>query len=61
MRSKSFEMQEVKEIGRKKAGESGGFAILWMGITEDAFHVEGKECKDQERFNEVHAKTRKVL
>ena len=27
MRSKSFEMHEVKEIGRKEAGESRGFCF----------------------------------
>ena len=46
MRSKSFEVQEVREIGRKKAGESRGFPILWMG-TIDVFQMEGKKCKVQ--------------
>ena len=32
MRSNSFDTQEVREIGRKEAGESRGFPILWMGI-----------------------------
>ena len=50
MRSKSFDTQEVREIGRKEAGESRGFSILWIGITEDVFQMEGKECKDQERL-----------
>ena len=50
MRSNSFEMQEVREIGRKEAGESRDFPILCMGITEDIFQMEGKECKDQERL-----------
>ena len=50
MRSKSFEMQEVREISRKEAGESRGFPILCMGIIEDVFQMEGKECKDQERW-----------
>ena len=31
MRSKIFEKQEVREIGRKEAGESRGFPVLWMG------------------------------
>ena len=31
MRSKSFEMQEVREISRKEAGELRGFPMLWMG------------------------------
>ena len=50
MRSKSFDTQEVREIGRKEAGESRDFPILWLGILEDVFQVEGKECKDQERL-----------
>ena len=50
MHSKSFETQEVREIGRKETGESRGFAILWMGIIEDVFQMEGKECKVQERL-----------
>ena len=47
MRSKSFETQKMKEIGRKEAGESRGIPILWAGITKDVFQREGKECKDQ--------------
>ena len=43
-------MQEVREIGRKEAGESRGFPILCMGIIEDVFQMEGKECKDYERL-----------
>ena len=50
MRSKNFETQEVSEIDRKEAGESRGFTILWMGIMEDVFQMEGKECKVQERL-----------
>ena len=50
MRSNSFDTQEVREIGRKEAGESRGFPILWMGIMEDVFQMEGKECEDQERL-----------
>ena len=42
-RSKSFDTREVNEISRKEAGESRGFPILWMGIIEDAFQMEGKE------------------
>ena len=48
MRSKSFETLEVREIDRKEAGESRGFPILCLGIMEDVFQMEGKECKDQE-------------
>ena len=50
MHSNSFDTQKMKEIGRKKAGESRGFPILCMGIMEDVFQMEGKECKDQERL-----------
>ena len=50
MSSKSFETQEVREIGRKEAKESRGFPILRMGIMEDVFQMERKECKDQERL-----------
>ena len=50
MRSNSFDTQEVREIGRKEAGESKGISILWMGIMEDVFQMEGKECEDQERL-----------
>ena len=50
MRSKNFEKQKVREIGRKEPGESKGFPILWIGIIEDVLQMEGKECKDQERL-----------
>ena len=50
MCSKSFDTQEMREIGRKEAGESRGFPILCMGIMENVFQMEGKECKDQERL-----------
>ena len=50
MRSNSFDTQEVREIGRKEAGESRGFPILWMGIIEDIFQMEGKEYEVQERL-----------
>ena len=48
MRSNRFDTQEVREIGRKEAGESRGFPILCMGIIEDVFQMNGKECEDQE-------------
>ena len=50
MRSNCFDTQEVREIGRKEAGESRGLPILCMGIMEDVFQMEGKECKDQKRL-----------
>ena len=48
MRSNNFETQEAREIGRKEAGESRGFPILWMGLKEDVLQMGGKKCKDQE-------------
>ena len=50
MRSNSFDTQEVKEIGRKDAGESRGFPIMCLEIIEDVFQMEEKKCKDQERL-----------
>ena len=50
MHSKSFDTQEVREIGRKEAGKWRGFSISWMGIIEEVFQMEGKECEDQERL-----------
>ena len=54
MRSKSFVTQEVREIGRKEAEELKGFPIVRMGIIEDVFQMEGKECEDQERCEEEY-------
>ena len=45
MRSKSFDTQEVREIGRKEAGESRGFPILCMGIIEDVFRWKERNVK----------------
>ena len=50
MRSNSFDTQDVREIGLKETGESRGFLILWIGIIEDVFQMEEKECEDQERL-----------
>ena len=47
MRSKSTEMQKVREIGWKKAGDSKALLILPMGIIEGVFQMEGKQCKYQ--------------
>ena len=38
----------MRKIGQKEAGESRDFPILWMGIIEDVFQMEGKECEVQE-------------
>ena len=56
MHSENFEMQEVREIGRKEAGESRGFPILCMGII-DVFQMEGKKCKVQERLKMCRTKS----
>ena len=50
MRPKSFDTQDVREIGRKEVGESRDFPILWMEIIEEVFQMEEKECKYQERL-----------
>ena len=50
MHSKSFDTQEVREIGRKEAGKSRGFPILCMGIMGDIFQMEGKECEGHEKL-----------
>ncbi len=62
MRSNSFEMQEAREIGRKEAGESRGFPILWMEII-DVFRMEGKKCSPGriEDVKKIHGRARKVL
>ena len=61
MRSKSFDTQEVRKIGRKEAGELRVFPILWMGIIKDVFEIEEKECEVKERLKKIHARARKVL
>ena len=61
MCSKFFDTQKVREIGWKEAGESRGFPILWMGIIEDVFLLEGKECKVQERLKMCRRKSTQVL
>ena len=50
MRSNSFETQEVREIRRKEAADSKYFPVLWMQIIDEDFHMEEKECKEQERL-----------
>ena len=57
MRSKSFDTQEVRDIGRKEAWESRGFPILWIGTIENVFQIEGKECKDLERLKMCRRKS----
>ena len=59
MRSKSFDTKEVRETGRKEAGESRGFPILWMGIIEDVFSAfsarEVKRAATVERERDEYA------
>ena len=50
MRSKSFYIQGVREIGQMEVKESRGFPILWMRTIKNGFQMEEKECKVQERF-----------
>ena len=57
MHSKTYETQMVRKIGRKEAKESLGFSVLWMGITEDVFQMEGMECIDQERLKMCRRKS----
>ena len=47
MRSKYFIKQEVREIGRKEAGESIGFPILWVGLIKDIFHIKERNAKNR--------------
>ena len=39
----------MREIHWKEAGKLRSFDKLWMGILEDVFQMEGKECKDYKR------------
>ena len=55
--SNSFETQEVREIGRKEAGESRGFPILCMGII-DVFQMEGKI---ENVYEKILATARKMI
>ena len=57
MRSKSFEMSEVREISWKEAGELRGLPIRRMGIKKDVFQMEGKERKNQERLKMCRKKS----
>ena len=50
MRSKSFETQKVREIGRKEAEGWRGFPILCMGIMKGVFQMEEKECEVQQKL-----------
>ena len=58
MCSKSFETQKVGEISPKKARESRNFFILWMGIIEGVFQMEGKIENEHEK---IFVSTKNVL
>ena len=42
-RSNSFKTQDVIEIGRKEAGVSKGFPILWIGLIDKKFQMPGRK------------------
>ena len=44
MRSNSFEVQEVREMGRKQPDELKGFSILWIGTIKEDFLVDRKNA-----------------
>ena len=48
IRSKSFAMQEMREMAGRKQESREAFPILWMGIIEDVFQMErnAKRRKD---------------
>ena len=64
MRSKSFETQKVREMGRKQLEESRGFPIMWMGIIEGCL-PDGRKGMQRpgeiEDVKKIHAKARKML
>ena len=47
MHSKSFDMQEVRKIGCKEAGESRGFPILWIRIMKEVFQMKERNAKSR--------------
>ena len=51
MRLHSFETRKVREKEeRGKQVSREVFFISWMGIIDENFQMEKKECKDQERL-----------
>ena len=65
MRSNSFDTQEVKEIGRKEAGESRGISNLVDGNDRRCLPDGRKGMRSAGEIKEVkkkiHAKARKML
>ena len=64
-RSKSFETQKVREIGRNEAGEQKGFAILRIGNNRrslpDGRKGMRRPGKIEDVTKKIHARVRKVL
>ena len=65
MRSNSFNTQEMREIGRKEAGESRGFHILCFGNNRRSLLGGRKGMRRPGTIEDVkkkiHARARKVL
>ena len=65
MRLKSFETQEVRDIGRKKAGELRGFSLPIdgnsRGCLADARKGMQSSGKIEDRKKKIHTRARKML
>ena len=57
MRSKSFETQKVKDTCLKETRESRSLPIFWMGMIEGVLPMEGKECKEPRKIENVKKKS----
>ena len=51
----------MRKIDQKKANEFRGFAILWMGIIDENFQMEGKKWNDQKRSKISRINSMKVI
>ena len=65
MRSKSFDTQKAREIGRKEVGESRGFSISMDGNDRRCLPDGRKEMqrptKIENVYKRIHARAGKVL
>ena len=61
MRSISFDTQEVREIGRKEAGQSRGFPILCRRCLPDGRKGMKSPGKIEDVKKKIYARARKVL
>ena len=59
MCSNSFDMQKVREIGQKEAGESRGFPISWMGKNRRKEMQKPGKIEDVKK--KIHARARKMI